>query len=47
LQGVQTKGGDGGGVGVIVDAEHAALFAQAVCIEIETFNFGSGVCAVR
>src|SRR5215469_4823765 len=35
LQGVQTERGDCGGVGVAVDAEDAALLAQAVGIEVE------------
>ncbi len=35
LQGVQAQRGDGGGVGVPVDAEHAALLAQPVAIEGE------------
>ena len=35
LQGVQAERGDGGGVGVSVDAEHAAFLAQPVAVELE------------
>ena len=35
LERVQAEGGDGGGVLVIEDAEHAALLAQAVAVLLE------------
>ncbi len=35
LEGVQPERRDGGGVGMAEDAEHAALFAQPVAIEVE------------
>ena len=35
LQGVQPERGDGGGLGVAEDAEHAALLAQRVAFQIE------------
>ena len=35
LQGVQPERGDGGGVGVAEDAEHAAFLAQRVAFQIE------------
>ncbi len=38
LQGVQPERGDGGGVGMIEDAEDAAFLAQPVGIEIEAFR---------
>ena len=38
LQGVQAERGDGGGVGVTEDAEHAAFLAQPVVVRVE---FGS------
>ena len=34
LQGVQAECGDGGGVGMAEDAEHAAFLAQRVAFEI-------------
>src|SRR5262249_15682999 len=34
LEGVEAKGGDGGGRGVAKNAEHAALFAQRVPFEV-------------
>ena len=34
LQGVQPEGRDGGGVGMVEDAEDAALLAQPVRVEI-------------
>ncbi len=41
LEGVQAERGDGGGVGMIEDAEHAAFLAQAVRIRIK-FRVGRG-----
>jgi hypothetical protein len=35
LKGVEAKGGDGGGIGMAVDAEHAAFLAQPVAIHVE------------
>ena len=35
LQRVQPERGDGGGVGMAEDAEHAAFLAQAVAVEVE------------
>ena len=35
LQGVQAERGEGGGVGVAEDAEHAAFLAQAVAVGVE------------
>ena len=40
LKGVQAERGDGGGVGVAEDAEHAALLAQAIGIWIERLRVG-------
>ena len=34
LQGVQAERGDGGGIGVAEDAEHAALLAQRVALKV-------------
>ena len=34
LQGVQAERGDGGGIGVAEDAEHAAFLAQPVAVEV-------------
>jgi hypothetical protein len=47
LQGVQAEGGDRGGVGVVVDAEDAALLAQPISVDIEAFDIGSATRAVR
>jgi hypothetical protein len=38
LESVQPKGGDGGSVGMPVDAEHAAFFSEAVGLEIVRFG---------
>jgi hypothetical protein len=35
LKGVKSEGGDGGGVRMSEDAEHAALFAQPIGVRIE------------
>ena len=35
LERVQAERGDGGGVGMAENAEHAAFFAQAVAVEVE------------
>ena len=38
LQGVQAERGDGGGLGMAEDAEHAAFLAQRVAFEIGIFQ---------
>ena len=40
LQRVQAERGDGRGIGVAEDAEHAAFFPKAVLVEIEQAGFG-------
>src|SRR5262249_28967711 len=35
LERVQPERGDGGGVGVAVDAEHAAFLAQVIAVEVD------------
>ena len=48
LQGVQAERRDGGGVGVPVDAEYAAFFAQPVAVEDRRRDRGRfGVCSAR
>src|SRR3954453_11769724 len=47
LEGGQAEGGDLGGVGVVVDAEDAALLAQPISVDIEAFDIGSATHAVR
>ena len=43
LQGVQPKGGNRGGVGMIEDAEDAALLAQPVAVRVEAAAFARRV----
>ena len=47
LQRMQTERGDGGGVGMVEDAEDAALFAQPVSVGIEALDVGPAVVAIR
>ncbi|GAA3854426.1 hypothetical protein GCM10022626_27380 [[Pseudomonas] carboxydohydrogena] len=35
LEGVKPEGGDGGGVGVTVDAEHAAFFPKRIAVAVQ------------
>ncbi len=46
LKGVQAERGDGRGVGMAEDAEHAALFAEAVAVEVEDADSGSSIWSV-
>ena len=43
LQGVQAERGDGGGVGMAENAEHAAFLAQPVVVQVEDPGVASGV----
>jgi hypothetical protein len=42
LQSVQSERGDGGGVGMAEDAEHAAFLAQRVAVQVRIFQEDAG-----